>query len=148
MLTAVFTDFQHYATQSSKNRNNASFRLIILFWCLESLRPACSCVVGYIRAYFDVFSLFLASPSASFRSLGLSTHFRPYSQVTLEVHPGTGNLHCLSLALFLKAVQTVVMKRKSIIPVILSTNRLEQAGEHPLRRFPLLDGPANHRRTK
>ena len=97
MLTPVFTDFQHYATQSSKNRKNASFRLIILF-------GACSSVVGHIRAYFDVFLLFLASPCASFRSLDLSTHFRPYSHVTLEFHSGIGNLHCLSLALFLKAV--------------------------------------------
>ena len=52
----------------------------------------------------DIFSLVLASSSASFCSLDLSTHFRPYSHVTLEFHPGIGNLHCLSLALFLKAV--------------------------------------------
>ena len=41
-------------------------------------------VVTHIRAYFDVFLLFLASPCASFRSLDLSTHFRAYSHVTLE----------------------------------------------------------------
>ena len=39
-LFLVFTDFQQYATQYSKNRKNASFSLIILFWCLESLRPS------------------------------------------------------------------------------------------------------------
>ena len=97
-----------------------------------------SYVVGLICAYFDVFSLVLASSSASFCCLDLSTHFRPYSHVTLEFHSEIGNLHCLSLALFLKAVYTVVMKRKSIMPVILSSYRLEQAEEHLLRQFPLL----------
>ena len=110
----VFTDFQHYATHCSKSRKNASFRLIILFGAWSPCAPACSCVVGHIRAYFDVFQLFLASPCASFRSLDLSTHFRPYSHVTLEFHPGIGNLHCLSLALFLKAIYTVDTRKKRI----------------------------------
>ena len=79
-------------------------RLFALFYAWSPCAPACSCVVGHIRAYFDVFSLVLASSSASFCSLYLSTHFRPYSHVTLEFHPGIGNLHCLSLALFLKDV--------------------------------------------
>ena len=109
------------------------FALLSFFGSWSPCAPAYSCVVRHIHAYFEVFALVLASSSAGLRSLDLSTHFRPHSQVTLEFHPGIGNLHCLSLALFLK-----VMKRKSIMPVILSSYRLEQAGEHPSRLFPLL----------
>ena len=35
-----FIDFQHYATLCSGNRKNESFRLKILVWCLELLRPS------------------------------------------------------------------------------------------------------------
>ena len=35
-----FIDFQHYATLCSENRKNESFRLKILVWCLEPLRPS------------------------------------------------------------------------------------------------------------
>ena len=102
MLTPVFTDFQSYATQCSKNRENASFRLIILVWCLESLRPSLQlCCLPYSYLFSCIFTC-LASSSASFDSLDNIPHFRPYSHVTLEFHPGIGNLHCLSLALFFK----------------------------------------------
>ena len=80
------------------------FAELSYFGAWSPCAPACSCVVGHSRACLDVCSLVLASLCASFRSLDLSTHFRPYSHVTLEFHPGIGNLHCLSLALFLKAV--------------------------------------------
>ena len=53
-------------------------------------------VVSHIRACSDVFSLVIASWSASFRSLNLSTHFRTY----YPCHPGIGNLpfswHCFN----------------------------------------------------
>ena len=80
------------------------FASLSFFGAWSPCAPACSCVIGHIRACFDVFSLVLASSSASFRSLDLIPHFRPYSHVTLEFHPGIENLHCLSLTLFLKAV--------------------------------------------
>ena len=75
-----------------------------MFGAWSPCATACSCVVCYVRVCFHVFLLVLASSSASFRSLDLIPHFRPYSHVTVEFHPGIGNLHCLSLALVLKAV--------------------------------------------
>ena len=44
-----------------------------LFGAWSPCAPAFSCVVGHIRVCSDVFLLFLASPCASFCSLGLST---------------------------------------------------------------------------
>ena len=56
---------------------------------------ACSCVVGHIRACFHVFSLVLASSSASFCNLDFIPHFRPYFYDTLELKVYTVYLwHC------------------------------------------------------
>ena len=44
-----FIDFQHYATLCSGNRKNESFRLIVLVWCLEPLRPS------FLAVWFAIF---------------------------------------------------------------------------------------------
>ena len=44
-----FIDFQHYATLCSGNRKNESFRLKILVWCLEPLRPS------FLAVWFAIF---------------------------------------------------------------------------------------------
>ena len=44
-----FIDFQHYATLCSGNRENESFRLKILVWCLEPLRPS------FLAVWFAIF---------------------------------------------------------------------------------------------
>ena len=44
-----FIDFQHYPTLCSGNRKNESFRLKILVWCLEPLRPS------FLAVWFAIF---------------------------------------------------------------------------------------------
>ena len=100
------------------------FRLIILFWCLECLRPS-------------LFLLFLASPCASFRSLDLSTHFRPYSDVP-GISPWNWKYTLFILGIVFKGYLHSGYEEKGLLHVTSSSYRLEQAGEHPLRRFPLL----------
>ena len=74
--------------------------------CLVLGVPAPQLAAVWLARFMPVFMYFHWF-QLCFRALvfaHLIPHFRPYPHVTLEVHPGIGNLNCLSLALFLKAV--------------------------------------------
>ena len=61
--------------------------------------------------------------------------------------PWNGKFTLFILGIVFKGCLDGGYEEKTIMPVILSSNRLEQAGEHPQRRFPLL-GTGFLRRAK